>query len=128
VNDRHGHLAGDAALREVGRRLAAVARAGDLVARVGGDEFALVTTPDQLATRADSFARALTIPPIEVAAGAVAISASIGTAIATQGYDPDQLLAAADAAMYRAKGRRPNPVWRLLTVRRRRSRGRGRRR
>lgn len=99
INDAHGHAAGDEALREVGRTLQACARAADVVARFGGEEFAVIL-PHTTLEQAQRFA--------ERARGAVAalplaITASFGAAqLGAQG-DVEALLAAADQALYRAK-------------------------
>jgi diguanylate cyclase (GGDEF)-like protein len=95
-NDVHGHPAGDGALRELGRRWRAQTRDIDLLARVGGEEFALVLAgcdgpgaqivADRL--RAD-------MPP--------GLTASAGVAVWTRPQTADQLVAEADRALYRAK-------------------------
>jgi diguanylate cyclase (GGDEF)-like protein len=111
-NDRHGHPAGDACLRRVATLLAGAARRPtDLVARIGGEEFA-VLLPHQDATDAEAVAqRCITmLDHAGIAHGASPVAAhvtcSAGVADAAglgEAADPAQLLAAADAALYRAK-------------------------
>jgi diguanylate cyclase (GGDEF)-like protein len=107
INDSFGHVAGDAVLREIGRRLQAVARTEDTVARVGGDEFLLmIPRPGQDAAAAalaqrvlQSLGEPLTLPNNV----AVNLSASIGIVMYPEHGPPSKLIANADAAMYAAK-------------------------
>ena len=106
VNDTYGHDAGDTVLRETARRLQAIVRGADTVARIGGDEFVIVYEPDDphspdLVPRID---RALA-EPINITSGiAVRCPASIGIAdTRVFGFDGATLLAAADEAMYEVK-------------------------
>jgi len=103
VNDTYGHAAGDTVLATVAARLQARV-AGGVVARLGGDEFALVLPgPMRRAYTLAVLAAAEVALSIEVAEDvAVTVTASIGLAPAVDG-DLAQVLAAADAAMYRAK-------------------------
>lgn len=105
VNDVHGHLVGDEVLREVARRIESTARAEDTVARIGGDEFVVVTedidTDEDLAVACERFVAALA-PPIDTAAGPIDMSASIGVSM-SDGRSPEVLLRAADTALYDAK-------------------------
>jgi diguanylate cyclase (GGDEF)-like protein len=107
VNDTFGHASGDRVLRTVGQRLrAATESQGDLVARVGGDEFLVLMTTgvsqDAAALRARQFVQALS-RPFEVDGRQVSISCSIGIAFYPDGGAPAKLIARADAAMYAAK-------------------------
>ncbi|WP_432511445.1 histidine kinase N-terminal 7TM domain-containing diguanylate cyclase [Kineococcus sp. SYSU DK001] len=107
VNDTHGHAAGDEVLVAVARTLAAGTREGDLLARTGGEEFALVLpgvrSPDA-AGRAERLRAACAALAVELPSGArVRPTVSIGTAL-TEGTRPlDDLLARADEALYAAK-------------------------
>ena len=110
VNDTWGHQAGDRVLQVVARRLEGAFRDADLVARLGGDEFAVIIGPDGTATpleaRVEQARRAITVP-IGWEGRELAVTASIGVALRPGAGDtPEALLAAADAAMYRAKERR----------------------
>jgi diguanylate cyclase (GGDEF)-like protein len=107
VNDSLGHAAGDELLFEVARRLSALLRPCDLAARLGGDEFAvLLDDVDEQRAEAitarivDAFAE-----PFTVRGHDVRIGISIGLTTAGPGHrtDGEQLLSAADIAMYRAK-------------------------
>ena len=108
VNDVHGHAAGDAVLVEVAQRLTQAVREGDAVARLGGDEFVILfaDAPSRAALeeRAQRLQAALR-QPIDIGSGQVVdIDSSVGVATAPQdGYTLDQLLTAADVALYRAK-------------------------
>ncbi|MBA2667202.1 MAG: diguanylate cyclase [Trueperaceae bacterium] len=106
INDTLGHAAGDVVLITVARRLETVLRDGDTVARIGGDEFALVLpgiTPGGLAGIPERIARALAAP-IEAEGEAVTVGASIGLASAPRdGRTVAALLEAADERMYRKK-------------------------
>lgn len=107
VNDEHGHEAGDFVLSEVARRLSDESRESDLVARVGGDEFVVlmqpVAGPAAAMSAARRFVRALD-EPVDVGSGPIRIRGEVGVAIFPEHGDSLQdLLAAADAAMYRLK-------------------------
>jgi diguanylate cyclase (GGDEF)-like protein len=107
INDSLGHRAGDELLQEVARRLSAVARTADTVARFGGDEFVLVGS--SLADADDAMhmaARAIEAlrAPVRIAGIDVHASPSIGIALYPEdGSSIEALLAHADAAMYAAK-------------------------
>ncbi len=108
INDRHGHAAGDAVLRAVGRRLRAQCRDGDLPARVGGDEFVLLLAgaPDEfrLAQIRQRLLQALT-EPIEIDGGMVSVGASIGYAVGDGQTGFERLLELADDMSYEEKKR-----------------------
>lgn len=110
ANDRGGHDAGDRLLREVAQRLQQGLRQGDLVARVGGDEFVamLPGCRDSAAARAVAEGiRARLKPPFTLDDGPFQLDASIGIACyPADGRDPDALLIHADRAMYATKHRR----------------------
>jgi diguanylate cyclase (GGDEF)-like protein len=115
VNDHYGHRCGDDLLTEIGRRLRASLREGDFIARMGGDEFAVVLTNDGEATAAHAVAtrvKATLERPVQLGRHTVTVEASVGVAVvAEHGHDPDDLLQGADMAMYAAKRRaRPGPV------------------
>lgn len=107
VNDRLGHAAGDALLREVGQRLRNVIRETDVLGRFGGDEFiavAAVESPGDAAVLADRI-RLCIAEPFDDIPDELTITASVG--VVTVGNDGapvmDQLIRAADHAMYEAK-------------------------
>ncbi|WP_461471295.1 diguanylate cyclase [Microbacterium sp. HJ5] len=107
VNDMLGHAAGDALLREVGQRLRGVVRQTDVVGRFGGDEFIAVAAVDSAAD-ADALAdriRAAIAEPYAELPPELSVTASVG--VVTVGNDDasvmDQLIRAADHAMYEAK-------------------------
>ena len=107
VNDAWGHQAGDLLLMEVARRLQSCVRAGDSVARMGGDEFVLLfgnandVHEIELAIRRILAAISL---PINIGGRVAGITASIGLTIyPNDGQDADTLLRHADQAMYAAK-------------------------
>jgi diguanylate cyclase (GGDEF)-like protein len=104
VNDRHGHQAGDAMLREVGQTLVREFRAFDRVARYGGDEFVVILPNAELQAAAAAAQRALerllAIPSFDRTPG---VSASIGVAQWQAPMSIDELLEACDAALLRSK-------------------------
>jgi diguanylate cyclase (GGDEF)-like protein len=114
VNDRFGHLVGDAVLREVGSRLATSVRSYDWVGRYGGEEFLLIVS-DCSAADARSYAEriraALSARPIATTAGEVSATVSIGVAAGhDRQYSATEVLARADAALYSAKEKGRNCV------------------
>lgn len=110
INDTHGHACGDAALVAVADALRSRLRATDLLARVGGDEFAVLLRVNpgqsghQVLSALEREVRTATLGPDRPA---IALSASIGIAAFGPGSTPSQeeLLEAADASMYEAKRR-----------------------
>jgi diguanylate cyclase (GGDEF)-like protein/PAS domain S-box-containing protein len=107
INDLYGHDAGDKVLQEVARRLLACTRKGDIVSRLGGDEFIVVLprieSPHDPATVAQHILNAID-QPITVGANQLNVSPSIGICRFPQhGNELELLIRCADLAMYAAK-------------------------
>ncbi|MFC7689318.1 diguanylate cyclase [Paeniroseomonas aquatica] len=106
INDNYGHPAGDAALREVANRLKMHLRAADVVARYGGEEFMVVLAgapTDYANAVAERLCASLSATHFEIAGVLLPVTASIGLAVAPPGTSVNAAVAAADAALYRAK-------------------------
>jgi diguanylate cyclase (GGDEF)-like protein len=107
INDQHGHAAGDAMLVEIAKRLRAQVRPTDVVARLGGDEFVLLfSEPNDRATLETICKRILSsmVQPLLFEGRSLAVGGSLGVArYPTDGASLDDLLQAADVAMYHIK-------------------------
>jgi diguanylate cyclase (GGDEF)-like protein len=107
VNDRFGHPAGDEVLRSFAHTLAGAVREGDVAGRWGGEEFALILlgvgVPGgiELAERARRLISAR--PVMTIRGGPIRITASFGVAACSGAASVDDLIAAADSALYAAK-------------------------
>ncbi len=115
INDKHGHLAGDAVLREVAARLTATVPASTAIGRWGGEEFILLfeqINPADAMAIAEKVRKAISATPIIFENQSINISTSIGIACNRElnAHSTDPLLAAADAALYRAKNNGRNRV------------------
>jgi diguanylate cyclase (GGDEF)-like protein len=107
INDTHGHLTGDAALREVTQRILKSVRSYDSVGRYGGEEFLIVLPGcgrDELDHGAERIRSAVDSGPMFLNGSPLSITVSLGAAVTTGGTISDmQMLAAVDSALYRAK-------------------------
>ncbi len=109
INDRLGHAAGDDVLRELADRLRLGVRSGDIVGRIGGDEFVVICADADLAGAMSIAERILDLIRHPVAAGGIPLAVSMSAGVAT--YTPDldarptadELLIRADGAMYSSK-------------------------
>jgi diguanylate cyclase (GGDEF)-like protein len=110
VNDQLGHAAGDAVLQDVAYTMRATLRAGDSIYRVGGEEI-LVVLPGAGRGEADEIAERLRLAVHDRRPVGVAVTVSIGAAVAPAGLiDTRDLVARADAALYAAKSGGRNRV------------------
>lgn len=109
VNDRHGHQAGDAVLLHVASCLKASLRAADMVARIGGDEFAMILDHlDEADARAkvDALVAAISDGQLKIGAATVTVSVTAGLAMVMPDDTIDSVLGRADAAMYAQRSAR----------------------
>jgi diguanylate cyclase (GGDEF)-like protein len=109
VNDRHGHAAGDAVLKAAAAALLRHVRASDVVARIGGDEFAVLlwnVDAAAAAAKADALEAAVYSTEVRWAASTFAVGASAGVALLGRLDTPAEAMARADAAMYARKAER----------------------
>jgi len=110
VNDRCGHLVGDALLQAVAGRLSGALRSGDIAARLGGDEFAIIQRGLRHARESELLVHRISAAlrrPFRIGEHEIHISASIGTAVtADRRSELEALLREADEALYAAKRKR----------------------
>jgi two-component system, cell cycle response regulator len=108
VNDAHGHLVGDAVLKEAARMMAACIRPYDTLGRYGGEEFLIVVpSADSVGAMglAERIRKTFASQPITTSAGPIQVTMSLGVAVSGEGFalDPQVLLHLADEALYCAK-------------------------
>jgi diguanylate cyclase (GGDEF)-like protein len=120
INDTFGHPAGDAVLKEAAQRLAASVRTVDRVARIGGEEFALILVQTDGAAALEAARRAIqgvAREPIRIGGQTLEVTASAGVAsLPADAATAAELFAAADRALFAAKAggrRRAIPAWDL---------------
>jgi diguanylate cyclase (GGDEF)-like protein len=114
VNDTHGHPAGDAVLRAVGRVLKRAVRAEHAVARYGGEEFVVILsgTPPEIALKiADRIRQRIDRHDFQLpGGGTLHLTVSVGISQLQAGDTPDDLVSKADQALYRAKAKGRNRI------------------
>jgi diguanylate cyclase (GGDEF)-like protein len=103
INDRIGHLAGDAVLAEIAERIRGVVRAADIACRVGGDEFAVVLPESSMEDADQLYHRLRGAVSSRAVAQAGRLNLSAGIAELTADDDPTTFFERADEALYRAK-------------------------
>ena len=107
VNDKYGHAAGDLVLEAIAKRMVAVLRRGDLVGRLGGDEFLVVLRGPHLAQQVREITgrllNAVRAPIALIEGTKVQVGCSVGAVIAQSNDDPVDVTVEADKAMYAAK-------------------------
>jgi diguanylate cyclase (GGDEF)-like protein len=109
VNDQHGHAAGDALLKAVARELTGHVRASDVVARLGGDEFGVLLWnlgSPLAAAKARELEKLIEAVSVAHGAARLAVGASAGLVPLAVGATPEQMIDAADRAMYARKKER----------------------
>ena len=113
VNDSYGHAVGDRVLQLIAARASAVVRSGDLVGRLGGEEFGILmpgATAEDAAVVAERLREAMETPRAGEEAGLPSVTVSVGIAAREDQADAAALLAVADAALYGAKGAGRNRI------------------
>ena len=114
INDRHGHVFGDAVLRAATARLQSVLRRYDFIGRFGGEEFLVIMPgcePGLAMSIAERARRAMDAAPLEVEGRQLQLTVSLGVACSSPGLtDPVALIHAADQALYRAKASGRNRI------------------
>jgi diguanylate cyclase (GGDEF)-like protein len=103
INDTHGHQVGDRVLVETAERLRLVSRAGDVVARIGGEEFAWILPGADRSVARASAERLRRAIGADTLSGDVGTTISVGVAVYEQGMSAEDLFDAADHALYGAK-------------------------
>jgi len=113
VNDDHGHSAGDLVLKEVAAKLMQITREHDVVARVGGEEFAVITRctdREQLAKIAERYRTVISEINVMYENICIKPTVSIGVATNQDSNVPEELLKIADIRLYRAKKNGRNQI------------------
>jgi two-component system cell cycle response regulator len=107
INDRHGHAAGDAVLRQAASTLSRFFRRSDVIARYGGEEFVILfpeAQPASAVERLEQLRADVALHPIHVSGAAVPLTLSVGLAVfPADGETPADLLTRADQRLYTAK-------------------------
>jgi two-component system cell cycle response regulator len=106
VNDTYGHAAGDDVLRESARRMLSSIRAYDSIGRYGGEEFLIIApgcSVDEATIQAERLRASVSAAAIDADGSAVLMTMSVGVAATREGKRADDLLRAADEALYQAK-------------------------
>jgi len=108
VNDTHGHPAGDAVIKEVGRRIPTVIRGDDIFARIGGEEFAILLRSNDdalIAKMTERIRKIIEAAPFKTDKGDLPIHVSVGSAfiVGETKIDYATLYETADKALYAAK-------------------------
>ncbi len=106
INERHGYLAGDAALIHVAKLLAELIRSTDILARIGGDAFGLILDHldhNSAIETAERLARCIHRSPLDLGSAVVTVEASIGTTSILAGDKVEDVMLRGDRNMYRAK-------------------------
>lgn len=122
INDVYGHQTGDTVLREVARRMREAVRNYDHVGRYGGEEFLIIVAEDSssdLVATAERMRLCVSSKPVETGAGPIPVTISIGLVAGypTGGrFTGEELLRAADTALYRAKHKGRNRVERSVEM------------
>ncbi len=114
INDTYGHRVGDEVLLELVRRIESSLREHDVLGRMGGDEFAMITghvRPGAAIVPYERARAAVADSPVVTSAGNMSVAISIGVKIREADEIEDELLGAADAALYRAKNEGGNRVF-----------------
>ncbi|WP_196260520.1 GGDEF domain-containing protein [Pelagibacterium limicola] len=113
VNDRFGHHIGDAALRQIAARIQGAVREGDLVGRLGGEEFGVLlpgASHTLAETIAESIRRAVQTIEFEIEGSRFSLSVSVGGAVFEQKVEYGQLFRFADKRLYKVKNSGRNNV------------------
>lgn len=108
INDKYGHKVGDGILRQVAERIVNETRSSDVIARIGGDEFAAILikpqSPDHIHAIAQKIEKAIVSAPYNVSGTVLKVGASVGSAVfPDDSADVHTLFTAADKSMYKQK-------------------------